>query len=51
MEFENFGMFQTDSSYIYHELHHQQYNILTIIYVVLNPPSQYMIGNLYYYKV
>ena len=28
-----------DSCYIYHELHHQQYYILTIIYVVLNPPS------------
>ena len=33
------------------ELHHLQYNILTIIYVVLNPPTQYMVGNLYYYKV
>ena len=23
--------------YIYHELHYQQYDILTIIYVMLNP--------------
>ena len=40
-----------DSSYICHELHYLQYNILTIIYVVLNPPTQYMIGDLYYHKV
>ena len=27
-----------------------QYDVLTIIYVMLNLPTVYMIGNLYYFK-